>query len=114
MSLGGGGSNLVMRTAPCCRQHRVKYNVSYNDKDDTWSYHQKLIHVFDPVQSAPFTENDRVTVIHPALMVRSGPGKLSAMLSAPHAANRRRAVHERLPICWAQVARSGSCRFGSK
>lgn len=80
-------SNLVLRTALCCRQHRIKYNVSYNEKEDTWSYHQKLIHIFDPVQSAPFTENDKVTVIHPALMVsRAG------QRAAGRAASRQRVV----------------------
>lgn len=68
-----GGKPRLQELGPYVyKQHRTKYNLKYDADDDTWSYHQNLIHTFDPQQSGKFTENDVVTVINPALMSMLG------------------------------------------
>ncbi|KAK3921174.1 Sensory neuron membrane protein 2 [Frankliniella fusca] len=54
------------------KQYRHKYDIKYNEKDDTVSYRQKLIHIFDEEQSAPFKATDMVTVVNPALLSMLG------------------------------------------
>lgn len=50
------------------KQHRHKVDIKYDEQADTLSYRQILVHTFDPVASAPFTEDDMVTTVNPALL----------------------------------------------
>ncbi|KAE8737426.1 hypothetical protein FOCC_FOCC017121, partial [Frankliniella occidentalis] len=54
------------------RQHRHKFDIKYNEKDDTVTYRQRLIHIFDQELSGRFKADDVVTVVNPALLSMMG------------------------------------------
>lgn len=54
------------------KQHRHKFDIKYNEKDDTVTYRQRLIHIFDQELSGRFKADDVVTVVNPALLSMMG------------------------------------------